>query len=151
MRHSLRVGDVRQASYYTCMSSEIDQTLTMKFTLDNPSADYVFGHYGDGVLKVNQTDHHSSLIIFPDALIQDWPVKSIDDLQISHFDDIVKREPDIVLLGTGLQQRFPPVEFRRSLVQAGLNLEIMDTAAACRTYNLLVSEGRDVAAAVIIY
>lgn len=123
----------------------------MKFTLDNPSADYVFGHYGDGKLKVNQTDHTSSLIIFPDTLLTDWPVTSVEELQVSHFDEIVSRNPDIVLLGTGVEQRFPSIEFRRSLVQAGLNLEVMDTAAACRTYNLLVSEGRDVAAAVIIY
>lgn len=123
----------------------------MKFTLDNPSADYVFGHYGDGVLKVNQTNYQDSLIIFPDALVTDWPVHSVEELKMSHFDKILKRKPEIVLLGTGLQQRFPCIEFRRSLVQHGLNPEVMDTAAACRTYNLLVSEGRDVAAAVIIY
>ena len=123
----------------------------MKFTLDNPSADYVFGHYGDGKLKVNQTDYQASLIIFPDALVTDWPVNAVQELKVSHFDEIVKRKPEIVLLGTGQQQRFPSIDFRRLLVQIGLNLEVMDTAAACRTYNLLVSEDRDVAAAVIIY
>lgn len=123
----------------------------MKFTLDTPSADYVFGHYGDGKLKVNQSDYDTSLIIFPDALYTDWPVNSVDELEVKHLDEIVRRSPDIVLLGTGVQQRFPAIELRRELVQAGLNLEVMDTAAACRTYNLLVSEGRDVAAAVIIY
>lgn len=123
----------------------------MKFTLDNPSADYVFGNYGDGKLKVNQTDYDSSLIIFPDMLHTDWPVSSVNELEVQHFEEIIARSPDIVLLGTGQQQKFPSVELRRSLVQAQLNLEIMDTAAACRTYNLLVAEGRDVAAAVIIF
>lgn len=123
----------------------------MKFTLDKPSADYVFGHYGDGKLKVNETDHRASLIIFPDALHTDWPVDSVDKLKISHFEEIISRRPDVVLLGTGLQQHFPSIELRRELAQVQLNLEVMDTAAACRTYNLLVSEGRDVAAAVIIY
>ena len=123
----------------------------MKFTLDNPSADYVFGNYGDGKLKVNQSDYDASLIIFPDQLHTDWPVNSVDDLEVQHFDEIIARSPDIVLLGTGLQQQFLSVDLRRSLVQAQLNLEIMDTAAACRTYNLLVAEGRDVAAAVIIF
>ncbi len=123
----------------------------MKFTLDNPSADYVFGNYGDGKLKVNQTDYDSSLIIFPDMLHTDWPVSSVNELEVQHFEEIIVRSPDIVLLGTGQQQKFPSVELRRSLVQAQLNLEIMDTAAACRTYNLLVAEGRDVAAAVIIF
>jgi len=123
----------------------------MKFTLDNPSADYVFGNYGDGKLKVNQTDYDSSLIIFPDMLHTDWPVSSVNDLEVQHFEEIITRNPDIVILGTGQQQIFPSVVLRRSLVQAQLNLEIMDTAAACRTYNLLVAEGRDVAAAVIIF
>ena len=123
----------------------------MKFTLDNPTADYVFGNYGDGKLKVNQSEYTTSLIIFPDKLYTDWPVASVDDLEVPHFEQIITRNPDIVLLGTGLQQKFPSVELRRSLVQAQLNLEVMDTAAACRTYNLLVAEGRDVAAAVIIF
>ncbi len=123
----------------------------MKFTLDNPTADYVFGNYGDGKLKVNQSEYTTSLIIFPDKLYTDWPVASVDDLEVQHFEQIITRNPDIVLLGTGLQQKFPSVELRRSLVQAQLNLEVMDTAAACRTYNLLVAEGRDVAAAVIIF
>ena len=81
----------------------------------------------------------------------DWPVSSVNELEVQHFEEIIARSPDIVLLGTGQQQKFPSVELRRSLVQAQLNLEIMDTAAACRTYNLLVAEGRDVAAAVIIF
>lgn len=123
----------------------------MKFTLDNPSADYVFGDYGDGKLKVNETPYDSSLVIFPDALHTDWPVTSVDDLEVRHFEEIIARSPDIVLLGTGSLQKFPTVDLRRSLVQAKLNLEVMDTAAACRTYNLLVAEGRDVAAAVIIF
>lgn len=123
----------------------------MKFTLDNPSADYVFGDYGDGELKVNQTAYDTSLVIFPDALHTDWPVASVDDLEVHHFDEIIARRPDIVLLGTGERQKFPALELRRSLVEAQLNLEVMDTAAACRTYNLLVAEGRDVAAAVIIF
>ena len=123
----------------------------MKFTLDNPAADFVFGHYGDGKLKVNDTDYTSSLIIFPDTLHTDWPVASVDDITIGHFEEIIARSPDIVLLGTGMQQRFPSIDTRRELIAAGLNLEVMDTAAACRTYNLLVAEGRDVAAAVLIY
>jgi len=123
----------------------------MKFTLDNPTADYVFGHYGDGRLVINQTEYESSLIIFPDSLHAQWPVNSIEELELTHLDEIIQRSPDIVLLGTGATQKFPSTEQRRRLAKAGLNLEIMDTAAACRTYNLLVAEGRDVAAAVIVY
>ena len=123
----------------------------MKFTLESANADYVFGHYGDGKLTVNETAYNTSLIIFPDKLTTDWPVNSLEELDISHFQEIIDRQPDIALLGTGATQKFPAPPLRRALIDAGLNLEVMDTAAACRTYNLLVSEGRDVAAAVIIF
>jgi len=123
----------------------------MKFTQDTPNADYVFGHYGDGKLMVNTDVHTCSLIIFPDKLVSDWPVQTVDDLTPEHFKEISTRSPEIVLLGTGVKQRFPSINTRKELIAAGLNLEIMDTGAACRTYNLLVSEGRDVAAAVILY
>lgn len=123
----------------------------MKFTQDTPNADYVFGHYGDGKLIVNTEVHESSLIIFPDKLVSNWPVQSVDDLAPEHFSDISARNPEIILLGTGVKQRFPSIDTRKELIAAGLNLQFMDTGAACRTYNLLVSEGRDVAAAVILY
>jgi len=72
----------------------------MKFTLDNPSADYVFGNYGDGKLKVNQSSYDASLIIFPDKLHTDWPVTSVDDLEVHHFEEIITRHPGAVESGS---------------------------------------------------
>lgn len=121
----------------------------MKFTLDEPKGDYVFSNYGIGLLAVNDQPHHNSLIIFPDTLL-DWDVQSVANLEIEHFQIFIDRKPDIVILGTGARQEFPSTTLRRGLLNLQIQLDVMDTAAACRTYNLLVSEDRNVGAAVIV-
>ncbi len=121
----------------------------MKFTLDNPQGEFVFSNYGDGFLTVNDQSHSNNLVIFPEHL-EPWSVATFDQLTADHFDIFVKRNPDVVILGTGVRQQFPPVELRRELVRRKIQLDIMDTPAACRTYNLLVSEDRDVGAAIFV-
>ena len=121
----------------------------MKFTLDNPQGEFVFSNYGDGFLTVNDQSHNNSLVIFPD-LLEAWPVSDFDQLTADHFTIFTERNPDVVILGTGSSQRFPPVELRRELARRKIQLDIMDTPAACRTYNLLVSEDRDVGAAILV-
>ena len=121
----------------------------MKFTLDNPQGEFVFSNYGDGFLTVNDQSHSNSLVIFPD-LLETWEVPGFDQLTADHFDIFIDRKPDVVILGTGASQQFPPVELRRELVRRKIQLDIMDTPAACRTYNLLVSEDRDVGAAILV-
>lgn len=123
----------------------------MKFTLDNPEHDYTFGNYGNGMLQVNGQAHHESLIIFPDSLQTGWPVSSIEDLSVEHLAPLINRKPDVALLGTGEKQVFPSLDLRRALAQQGIQLDVMDSGAACRTYNLLVAEGRHVGAAVICF
>jgi uncharacterized protein len=122
----------------------------MKFTQDSPGNELLFSDYDDSSVTINDRKHTDSLIVFPDNLLPQWAVSSIDQLSIDHLGAVIERRPDIVILGTGSQQQFPPVEVRRALAQNRLQLEIMNNAAACRTYNLLVSEDRDVAAAIII-
>ncbi len=122
----------------------------MKFTLESPQGNNVFSNYGDGFLTINDNRHHSSVLIFPDRIVPDWPVQNVADLQIGHFDIFRERKPDVVILGTGARQQFPETSLRRELLSIPLPIEIMDSAAACRTYNLLVSEGRDVGAAVMV-
>ncbi len=122
----------------------------MKFTLENPNADYVFNNYGDGVLTVNEQPYNNSVLIFPDSLT-DWPVNSAQQLEIGHFTTFLERRPDIIILGTGATQQFPAIALRRELAGQKIQLDIMDTAAACRTYNLLVSEDRNVGAAVMVF
>lgn len=122
----------------------------MKFTLENPQADYVFSNYGNGALTVNEQPHEGSLLIFPDTLT-DWPVVSVKDLTIRDFELFIDRRPDIIILGTGATQQFPSIDLRRELAALQIQLDVMDTAAACRTYNLLVSEDRNVGAAVMVF
>lgn len=122
----------------------------MKFTLDNPDSELVFSNYSDHSVTINKEELTESLIVFPDMLHKKWAARSVSDLTMQHFDLLVQRRPDIIILGTGNQQKFPTIEMRRQLAASQLQLDVMDIAAACRTYNLLVSEDRDVAAAIIL-
>lgn len=122
----------------------------MKFTQDSPGDELVFSDYDDHSVSINGQKLSESLIVFPDSLHEQWSVQEVAELTIAHFDLLIKQQPDIVILGTGSRQKFPAVELRRQLAANKLQLEVMDNAAACRTYNLLVSEDRDVAAAIIV-
>ena len=122
----------------------------MKFTQDSPGSELVFSDYDDHSVTINEQRHTNSLIVFPDSLHEKWDAGDVADLTIENFDLVQQRRPDIIILGTGVKQIFPSVELRRQLAASRLQLEVMNNAAACRTYNLLVSEDRDVAAAIII-
>lgn len=122
----------------------------MKFTQDTPGNELVFSDYDDVSVTINEHKLVDSLIVFPDVLHENWTGRAVDELSINDFELVQKRRPDIVILGTGRKQQFPSIALRRQLAASQLQLEIMDTAAACRTYNLLVSEDRDVAAAILM-
>ena len=121
----------------------------MKITLDNPQGEYVFSNYGEGFLTVNDQKLAESVLIFPDQL-EPWPVSSIDALTTAHFERFIERRPDVIIFGTGASQQFPGIELRRELLRQKIQLDVMNTPAACRTYNLLVSEDRDVGAAIFV-
>jgi len=91
----------------------------------------------------------SSLIIMPHCLITDWAPRSIDDLTEQHF-EVLAKPPQILLLGTGSGHYWPAAGVLASLTNQGVAVEVMDTAAACRTYAILASDGRDVGAALLI-
>ncbi len=91
-----------------------------------------------------------SFIITRGQLISDWPVACFEDLNASSMEPLCQLEPELIILGTGSTLQFPTGETTRSVREAGIGLEIMDTPAACRTFNVLSAEGRRVAAAVII-
>jgi uncharacterized protein len=122
----------------------------MKLHLTRPEGNNLISGYGSGWVEINLSRHSSSLIVLPGLLIQDWHVENFESLQPAHFETLAGLEPEIVLLGTGAKLRFPHPSLSRSLVDIGVGLECMDTGGACRTYNILVSEGRKVAAALIV-
>ncbi len=122
----------------------------MKFSEDNFGEGFVITAYDSGSVRIAGNDYDSSLIICADRLIENWPLARIDDLCEKHFDAIIELEPELVLLGTGNRLVFPPVQVYASLIQRNIGIEIMNTPAACRTYNVLMAERRKVTAGLII-
>ncbi len=103
----------------------------------------------DAVTIVDRTVERSFLLA-PDRLVEDWPVRSAEQFDLAAVDALLALEPEVVLLGTGVRQVFPPREAQVALLRRRIGLEVMDNAAACRTYNLLASEGRRVVAAIML-
>jgi len=99
---------------------------------------------------IGERRFNRSLVLLPDRIIPDWRPDSFQQLTAGDFESLVELRPDLVLLGTGRCQAFPSPALYRSLVSSGIGLEIMTTPAACRTYNILVGEGRRVTAALIL-
>jgi uncharacterized protein len=106
--------------------------------------------YGSGYVEINAQRHEQALIVQPEAPVEPWPVQRFDDLDAVHFDRLAANRPDVVLLGTGARQRFPHPRLTAALTSCGIGVEAMDTGAACRTYNILMSEGRKVVLAVLV-
>ncbi len=91
-----------------------------------------------------------SFILTPQRVIEDWPPASLDTLQEADLEILAALGCSIVLLGTGPRQRFPAPALLRPLIARRIGIEVMDSFAACRTYNILMAEGREVAAALIL-
>ena len=122
----------------------------MRFSLDSDANHYAITSYGPDWVQVNQQEFRRSIIVTPERLVSDWSPQTFGDLVESHFAVIAGLEPEIVLLGTGVRQRFPRAPLLRPLLARGVGVEVMDTAAACRTYNIVMLEGRRVAAALLL-
>lgn len=123
----------------------------LKFHLTQPEGLNLFTGYGDDYVIINGERYsQSSLLITPDAILQDWHVTSFSALQTSHFEAFIAQQPEIALLGTGKRLQFPHPRLSAALTDAGVGLEVMDTKAACRTYNILVAEGRRVVVGLIL-
>ena len=123
----------------------------LKFHLAHAEGLNLFTGYGDDYVIVNQERYtQPSLLITPDNILLDWQVNDFSALQAHHFTAILQQHPEIALLGTGNHLRFPHPRLSATLTNAGIGLEVMDTKAACRTYNILVAEGRRVVVAVLL-
>ena len=109
-----------------------------------------FTGYGEGYVEVNRARHAQSLVVGSDQLLVDWPAVSVQSLNADHIAALVGLAPEIVLLGTGPAFAFPEPALLAPLYKAGIGVEVMDTPAACRTFNILLAEGRNVIAAVIV-
>ena len=100
-------------------------------------------------MQINKTRVEHSLVVTPDTLVE-WKVSNFEALTEAHFEALAALKPEIVLLGTGTKIHFPHPSLSRSLTDLGIGVECMDTGAACRTYNILMGEGRSVVVALIV-
>ncbi len=91
-----------------------------------------------------------SIIITPRSLVRDWPPQRFEDIEEHHFDAIIELQPEIVLFGSGDTLRWPDRRLTAPLLSRRIGVEVMDTAAACRTYNILMADERNVAAALLM-
>lgn len=121
----------------------------MHFSRDNCSSDLLIRGYGNGVITVGEQQFAQSLILSREVLMADWRPQQVAELLYDDFAPVVDIAPEVLVLGTGSALKFPSPALTARLLQIGIGVEVMDTAAACRTYNILLSEERQVVAALL--
>ena len=121
----------------------------MKIERDAPDGRNTFTGYGEGYVDVNRVRHTGSVVVSGEH-VSAWAATSVETLTAEDIESVAALKPEIALIGTGAQFAFPEPSALAPLYQAGIGVEIMDTRAACRTYNILLAEGRNVAAALIL-
>lgn len=122
----------------------------MKLHLTTAENNYLITGYGEDFIEVNKKRHTQALIVLANQLILDWNVARFADLDTDSFARLADIHPELVLLGTGSTHQFLHPKFTRYLTEKNIPVECMTTAAACRTYNILMNEGRHVAAALLL-
>ncbi len=122
----------------------------MRFTEDSTSGINLIRAYGNGELRVNEHVYRGGVILSAATVIADANVQNLDDLLALGLSRALALEPELVLLGTGARQIFPAPSFGAEFLRAGIGFEVMDTSAACRTFNVLVGEQRRVAAILLL-
>ncbi len=122
----------------------------MKLHATNTKQYQTITAYDDDGVELNAKRFESSLIVLPELAPMPWSVDQFDQLSIEHFEQIAATLPDVVILGTGKKQRFVHPKLIGSLTSQHKGVECMDNQAACRTYNILMAEGRKVALALIM-
>lgn len=116
----------------------------------NPALNTVTG-YGEGYFEINQVRHEGALLLAPQGEVRRWEVAGFESLTASDFKALLEMQAEVVLLGTGTRHRMPHPRLTAALTRAGVGVEAMDSSAACRTYNILMGEGRRVLAALLPY
>jgi len=122
----------------------------LKLHLDRFEGQNAFSGYGPDHVAVNGAPYRTSLIVFPDRIVDPWPVPALEHLSPESLAGIAAEPLEILLIGTGWTHGFVHPRTYGALLGARIGVEVMETRAACRTYNILLAEGRKVAAALIL-
>ncbi len=126
-----------------------NKNLTMKLHADRMEGPNAIARHGSGGVLVNGTEYRHSVIVPWQGEVQGWPAHRFDALGEAHFATLADARPELVIFGSGSKLRFVHPALLRPLIDRGIGVETMDTAAACRTYNVLLGEGRAVVAALL--
>lgn len=122
----------------------------MKFALQAPTSANLVQACSPTEIRVGERVVRTSLILTATEMVLEWPPQSVAELSAQHLQSALELAPEVILLGTGARQIFPDAQVLAAVQCAGVGIEVMDTRAACRTFNVLVQEGRKVAAALIL-
>ncbi|SEK21933.1 Uncharacterized conserved protein, contains Mth938-like domain [Roseateles sp. YR242] len=122
----------------------------MKFQLDQPQGGNNISRHDGQSVWVNGVEHRRSLLVPWQGTVVEWTLTRFEDLTAEHFERIRALKPELVIFGSGSRIRFARPQLYRALIDARIGMETMDIGAACRTYNVLASEGRSVLAALLI-
>jgi uncharacterized protein len=121
----------------------------VKFQPDFLDGVNTIARHDRGGVWVGTQAHAGSVVVPWSGAVRAWPPRRFDELTQDHFDSLLSDNPELVIFGSGERLRFPKPALLRSLIERHIGCETMDTAAACRTYNVLVSEGRNVVVALL--
>ncbi len=122
----------------------------MKITLQTGPGVNLVRSFVPGELRVGDDVIRSSCLLTAATLDTGWPPQTLDELTLAHLEPLIAQQPEIVLIGSGTKQRFPGRSIMTALLSRRIGVEVMDTAAACRTFNILVAEDRRVVAALFL-
>jgi uncharacterized protein len=121
----------------------------MKLTVDAPRSANIIRAYTPSGFRIGQRDCTGSVIVSAGALIENWRPRDIGELEVADLDPALALVPEVLLIGSGACQVFPGRELLAALHESKVGFEIMNTGAACRTYNVMLAEGRAVVAALL--
>ncbi len=122
----------------------------MKLQADSRDTLNTVTAYGPGWIEINKRRFDTPVLVRPEGDVRPWPVAGFDGFEPADFEALLAERPQLVILGTGDRQRFPHPRLTAALTAARIGVETMATPAACRTYNILMAEGRDVLAALLV-
>ena len=121
----------------------------MKLQAERIEGTNAISRHGPGGVAVNGVEHTASVIVPWQGEVQGWNAPSFESLTAAHFERLCEYQPELVIFGSGPRIRFPAAALLRPLIERRIGVETMDSAAACRTYNVLLAEGRRVVAALL--